>query len=178
MILVIDTCREKLHSLEFVKPVEDVLKKQGMDFFTKHYLKVSDGDLAKAERVIICGTSLQDNRFVEDINYFSWLENFEKPVLGICAGMQIIGLVFGGSVQKNLEIGFFREKFKKEFLGLSGEQEVYHLHNNFIDFSKLNDFEIFSSGEIPQAIRYKNFYGVLFHPEVRNKELISRFCEK
>ena len=178
MILIIDTCKERLHYFEFVKPVEDVLNKQGMGFWTKHYLNVSDKDLIKAKKIIICGTSLQDNQFVEDIDYFSWLKNFEKPVLGICAGMQIIGLVFGGRIKKETEIGFFKEKFEKRFLGLNGGLEVYHLHNNFIDFSKLNDFEIFSSGEIPQAIRYKNFYGVLFHPEVRNKELISRFCEK
>ena len=177
MILIINTCKEKLHYFEFVKPVEDILKKQGIDFWTKHYLKISEKDLRRAKKIIICGTSLQDNQFMEDISYFSWLKNFKKPVLGICAGMQIIGLVFGGKIKKKVEIGFFREKFEREFLGLNGEQEVYHLHNHFVDFFKLKGFEIFSGKEVPQAIRFQKIYGILFHPEVRNKELVLNFVK-
>jgi len=89
--------------------------------------------------------------------------------------MQIIGMCYGGKLKKKLEIGYFCEKFNKEFFGISGDVEVYHLHNNYIEFP--DDFEVFSDGEIPQAVKHKTkeVYGVLFHPEVRHKEMIERF---
>lgn len=175
MILIINICKEKLHYYEFVKPIEDILKKNKIKFNTVHYLQLTKDGLEKYNKIIICGTSLRDNRFIEDFGFFKWIKNFENPVLGICGGMQIIQLVFGGKFGKEKEIGFYKEKFKKEFLGLKGEIEVYHLHNNYASLPK--DFEEFTSSKIPQAIKQKSrmVYGVLFHPEVRNKEVVERF---
>ena len=172
MILVINVCSEKLHFYEFVKPVLDILS--GRDVLVRHYDEIEKEDLEKCEKVVICGTSLKDNEFLNNLDKFDWLKDFEKPVLGICAGFQILGLIFGGEVKKKLEIGFFREKFDKEFLGLKGEVEVYHLHNNMLEFDE--SWQRFSGVDFAQAVRRKNFYGVLFHPEVRNKEMILEFA--
>ena len=70
-----------------------------------------------------------------------------------------------------------KENFSEDFLGLNGENEVYHLHNSYVDFSGL-DFEVFTDGKVSQAVKHKkkNIYGVLFHPEVRGKDLIRNFC--
>jgi anthranilate/para-aminobenzoate synthase component II len=181
-ILLINICKEKLHYYEFVSPIEGILKKNKKKFFTKSYAELHSEDLEMCEKVIICGTSLSDNEFSNDFRKFDWLENFDKPVLGICGGMQIIGLVFGGQIKKQTEIGFYRENFENDFLGLSGEVEVYHLHNNYVDFNTFSDFEVFSESKdgvnkISQAVKHKNkeIYGVLFHPEVRQKELILNF---
>ena len=177
MILIINVCKEKLHYFEFVKPIEDILKKENVDFFTKHYLELTKKDLIKADKVIICGTSLKDNVFVDNIEKFEWIRDFEKPLLGICAGMQIVGLVGGGKLKMHLEIGYFYEDFRKKFLGVNEEVEVYHLHNNYVDFS--DEFEIFNKGEVVQAAKHKlkDIYGVLFHPEVRNKKMILEFVK-
>jgi GMP synthase (glutamine-hydrolysing) len=180
-VLIIDLCKEKLHYFEFVKPIEDILRKENIDFFTKHYKSINQKDLARATKVIICGTSLADNDFLFKKNFmkFKWLLNFSKPVLGICAGMQILGLVLqeGKRVNFKKEIGFFYESFSKSFLGLEGRQEVYHLHNNSITFNA--DWVEFTTSKINQAVKHKSydFYGVLFHPEVRQKGLISNFCK-
>jgi GMP synthase (glutamine-hydrolysing) len=176
MILLINICKEKLHYYEFVRPIEDVLKMNKIDFFTLNYNEILQGDLDKAEKIIICGTSLKDNGFIENIDNFRWIRDFSKPILGICGGMQIIGLIFSGKIKKKTEVGFFIEKFSN-FLGLNGEKEVYHLHNNYISLPE--NFEQFSSSDISQAIKHKtkDIYGVLFHPEVRQKDLIIRFCE-
>ncbi len=175
MILLIKTNKESLHELEFVKPIENILKQNKIGFFTMHYSKLSMKIINSSEKIIICGTSLQDNEFAEDISKFKWIKDCEKPILGICAGMQIISLVFGGKLDKKPEVGFYKENFTKEFLGLKGEHEVYHLHNNYITFPK--EFESFTESKILQAIKHKtkNIFGVLFHPEVRNKELILNF---
>jgi GMP synthase-like glutamine amidotransferase len=176
MILIINICKEKLHYLEFVKPIEDILKRENLKCFTKDYEDINNSDLKKADKVIICGTSLKDNEFIGDINEFDWIKSFEKPLFGICGGMQIIGLIFDGKIGRKTEIGYFTEDFEESFLGLGGKQEVYHLHNNFIKFS--GEFEEFTKSRINQAVKHKEkeIYGVLFHPEVRQKTLITKFC--
>jgi len=184
-VLIIKTNKEKLHDYEFVKPIEDILRNSGVSFFIRNYREVSEDDLKKTEKVIICGTSLKDNEFLGYYHKFDWLKDFNNPVLGICAGMQIIGMVFGNSSQNFIslfrnksEIGFFNEKFEDSFLGLCGEQEVYHLHNNYVKFNS-REFKIYNKGLIPQAVKHKHkeIYGVLFHPEVRQKELIKKFVD-
>ena len=145
------------------------------DFVTKHYLEICKKDLKNADKIIICGTSLNDNEFLKNIDRFEWLKDIDKSVLGVCAGFQIIGKVFGGKLRKKTEVGFFYENFKKEFLGLVGKNEVYHLHNNYVLFGK--DFEVFNLGKIAQAVKHKDreIYGVLFHPEVRQKKMVLEF---
>ena len=172
MILIISTCAEKIHELEFVKPIEEILEK---NYFVKHYSKISEGDLQKADKIIMTGTSLQDNKFLKDLKEFNWIRDFKKPILGICAGMQIISLIFGSKIKSKTEIGFYKEKFTKDFLGLKGEQQVYHLHNNYTTLPR--EFEKFTDSKILQAIKHKTkpIFGILFHPEVRNKELIDNF---
>ena len=177
-ILVLNICKNPLHYFEFVKPIEDILKKEKVDYQIRHYNEIKKNDLVNYEKVIIPGTSLKDNSYLEDIDSFSWIKTFKKPILGICAGMQIIGLVFEGKIKKETkkEIGFYYETFNKNFLNITlGEQEVYHLHKNYISLPK--EFEKFTNSKIPQAIKHKSeeIYGVLFHPEVRQKDLIKEF---
>jgi GMP synthase (glutamine-hydrolysing) len=176
MILLINICKEKLHFYEFVKPVGDILVKNKTKGFIKHYTCIKKKDLEKADKIIICGTSLKDNQYLENTNKFSWVKEFEKPILGICGGMQIIGLVHGGKLKQKTEIGFYRETFR-ELLGIKGEQEVYHLHKNYVDFGE--EFTEYSNSKISQAVKHKEkeTYGVLFHPEVRQKDLIKNFCK-
>ncbi len=171
--LIINICREKLHYLEFVKPIEDILKSKNIKFKTLNYKEIKE--TPDYEKIIICGTSLKDKEYLNA--NFSWIRDTNKSVLGICAGMQIIGIEFKGKLKTKKEIGFFKETFKEEFLGLKGENEVYHLHNNYVELS--NDFKIFSKNTLTQAVKHKTkeIYGVLFHPEVRNKELILNFVK-
>lgn len=176
MILLIQINNEKLHFNEFVKPVGDILVKNNFKGFIRHYACLTKKDLDKADKIIICGTSLKDNQFVKNLDKFSWIKDYKKPALGICGGAQIIHLIFGAELKKKTEIGFFDEDFKKDFLGLKNKQQVYHLHNNYTTLPK--GFKKYTNSKIPQATNKDNFYTTLFHPEVRNKELILNFCKK
>jgi len=174
MILIIKTNKETLHDLEFVKPIEDIIKDKVK---IVSCAQLNEDDFKKASHIIISGTSLQDNHFVKYLGKFYFLKTTKKPVLGICAGAQLIAMTFGSKINKETEIGYYHEEFTKPFLGLAGKHEVYHLHNNYCTLPK--DFDEFTDSKIPQAIKHKTLpiYATLFHPEVRNKELIKEFLK-
>ena len=175
MILIIKICNKRFHYFEFIKPIEDILKKNKIKYKTIHYKNVSDKILNTTEKIIISGTSLKDNGFIRDISNFNWIKQRNIPILGICGGMHILGLIFDGELKKQQEIGLTNIELKKEFLGFIGKIEVYELHNLY---AISNEFEVFGkSKKCSQAVKHKNnpFFGVLFHPEVRNKDLIVNF---
>jgi GMP synthase (glutamine-hydrolysing) len=177
MILIISVCSEPLHELEFVKPIEEILKKNKSNFKTVHYSKLNTKLISSSKKIILCGTSLKDNKFLKNIKKFGFIKDYKKPILGICAGHQIISLIFDSKLKSKIEIGYYPEFFEKTFLSLEGEHEVYHLHNNYTTLPK--DFTKHTTSKIPQAIKHKtkSIYGVLFHPEVRNKKLIQEFVK-
>ena len=176
MILIIKTPNRKLHDFEFVKPIEDVLKRNDFKFKSVHYSRLNKDLLKVTDKIIISGTSLKDNAFLDVINEFNWIKEFEKPILGICGGMHILGLVFNGEIKKSQEIGLTEIIFKKDFLGFHGEHLVYELHNLNVESNEFNIVAV--SENCIQAIKHKKkpFYGVQFHPEVRNKSLIENFA--
>ena len=161
MILLINICKESLHTREFVRPIADILKKAGINFNIRHYLDISQHGINNADKIIICGTSLKDNEFLKHINKLSFLLTFNKPVLGICGGSHIIGLLLGYKLKKQEQIGLKEIDIKSELLGIKGKKQVYHLHQFHV---------------LPDVFRKGNFYAVLFHPEVRNKEIVVHFC--
>lgn len=176
-MLLISTCAEALHELEFVTPVERIVRGAGHVTTVRHVTAVSADDLASAEGIVICGTSLKDNDFLH--TDCSWLTTITVPVLGICAGMHLIGLAHGGTLNNAVEIGLQTVSFT-DFLGLNGPTDVFSLHTSYIDFTKLNSFRVHTTGGVPQAVahRHRPLYGVLFHPEVRRHELLTAFCAR
>ena len=162
MILIINICKEKLHELEFVKPIEDILKNQKINFFSKHILELKNSDISKADKIIIAGTSLKDNDFLMHLDKFAWIKTTNKKVLGICGGAHIIGLVLGYKLKKKKEIGLKDLVLKTEFLGMKGKLQVYHLHQFYA---------------LPEVYHKGNIYATLFHPEVRNKIFIENFVK-
>ncbi len=161
MILLINTCSYELHKNEFVLPIKRIV--EGLNFKTE-----IARDFKPAEKIIICGTALKDNEFLK--HDFSWLKDFKKPVLGICAGMQVIAKVFNAKLYRETEIGMKRIRF------LNKEIDVYELHNMAVLPSA--EFEILgSSDRCVQAIKKDNLLGVMFHPEVRNEWIIEDFVK-
>tara|TARA_Y100000034_G_scaffold121849_1_gene166583 strand:- start:1557 stop:1994 length:438 start_codon:yes stop_codon:yes gene_type:complete len=145
MILVVKINENELHDYEFVKPITMLLDK----FRVVHYKDIKEGDL-DVDKVIICGTSLKDCKYLEDLDKFSWLKEFRGKVLGICGGMQIIGKILGNELEENKRIGLMDNK--------------YFLHS-----FKVKGFD--------DVLEVDNFIGVLFHPEVRNGDVIEEFVK-
>ncbi len=187
-VLIVKLNKEKLHDYEFVKPIVDIVKGNKLDFLVKDYRKVNSLDLKNCSKVIICGTSLADFEYLMNIKNFEWIKDFDKPLFGICAGSQILVTLFGGRLfergKKTLsraEIGFVTCNFKKDFFGFKGNYSVYGLHQlGFGIGGKKSILEPYAfSNKGLQAFKHKerSFYGALFHPEVRNKEIIVNFLK-
>lgn len=167
-ILLISTCKEKLHEREFVEPHRKYLESKGIEVLTTYYKT----DKIDADRVVICGTGIADNDYLKYLEFFEWIKNSDKPILGICSGSQIIASMFGSKISKNEEIGmtenegnlFGREKFS-----------AYNLHQNGFDGGNIE--VLTKSNKSIQSFKIKNkkIYGVAFHPEVRNMWVMDEF---
>ena len=174
-ILIISTCSEKLSEREFVTPISKIVGAANQKIL--HYTECTEQNIFEFEKILICGTSLQDNSYQKDIDKFKIiLTNFEKPILGICSGMQIVCTIFGDKIIKNLEIGMVDiETLEKNSL-CKGKFQAYSIHNNSV--GNLVYFTILAKSETSiQVIKHKtkDIFGVSFHPEVRNESIIGNF---
>ncbi|TAJ44638.1 glutamine amidotransferase-related protein [Methanofollis fontis] len=181
MILLVDLCwkEDSLSTYEFVHPIRRVLLDAGIKVHTLHYTQFDGAIPASVRGVILCGTAMADNGFSADIERFGWIRECTVPVLGICAGMQVIAAVFGGSIVPGTAIGMTEVRPVRSG-GLLGGRErfnAYELHSSSV--RPPEDFIVcaVSDGGV-QAIQHpeKEIYGVLFHPEVRNEWLITGFA--
>lgn len=180
MILLVDLSyrTQSLSRDEFVGPIARIVNRAGREWDEVHFSEVGSYDLEGVEGIILCGTALKDNIFAERVHEFSWLRNISVPVLGICAGMQILCLVFGGTLHPGCEIGMteIREKTPDTLLPSSPAFQAYELHSYTSEPPPGWVVTAVSDGGV-QAVRHpeKQLFGVMFHPEVRNDGVVERF---
>jgi GMP synthase (glutamine-hydrolysing) len=180
-ILLADLCYEKnsLSQYEFVHPIRVAMEKSGFPCKICHYMEIEEGVLESSDRVILCGTALKDNAYLEQMEAFSWLRDLKKPILGICAGMQVISAFFGGSIVPHPAIGLNRIEItgSSPLLGEPREIEGYHLHNYAATLPE-GFLRLAGDAEIPEAFQHRTLpiSGIMFHPEVRNRWILERFA--
>ena len=177
MILVVDmNCKKNsLSYSEFVLPIVSIVQEID-ECFVKHHSELTLAEVENCNRIILSGTPLKDNANLDQRETFSWLRTNRKPDFGICAGMQTIGAVFGLVLIRSLEIGMTPIVTMASNPLFSGSFRAYSLHNYCVESS--DEFEVLAESEkCVQAIKHKEkpLYGVLFHPEVRNAEILRRF---
>jgi GMP synthase-like glutamine amidotransferase len=180
MILLVDLCyrENSLGFEEFVLPVQRIV--EGCGFTTReiHYSRFNDGKWPDAQGIILCGTPIADNRFISDIRNFGWVAGCTVPVLGICAGMEVLTRIHGGTLENCTEIGMVRIRItgKDPLLKGMNDFDAYELHG----FGCIVPPELrvlAESDNCIQLIRHETLphSGVMFHPEVRNEWVIERF---
>jgi len=177
VILVVDmNCKKNsLGYYEFVLPIISIISEID-ECKAKHFMDLRSKDTRQCDGMILSGTPLKDNTTLSQLDKFEWIKTWDKPLLGICAGMQTIGLAFGSRLKRCAGIGMTQINTTKENPLFSSQFKAYTLHNFSIIPS--GKFDVLAeSTQCVQAIRHKqrDVYGVLFHPEVRNKEIIQRF---
>lgn len=176
--LLISTCDYILSEREFVFPISVILGSNKHDIL--HFEDCNEKLLSNYSRIIICGTSLQDFSYLSCLPFFSnLLGKYEGSILGICSGMQILTSIFGTSeLIDNVEIGMVEVKTLESNKLFEGKFQAYNLHN----YSVLNceKFKILAESErCIQAVKHikKEIFGISFHPEVRNENVISNFLK-
>ena len=177
MNLVVDmnSARNSFGFSEFVLPLVSIVEEID-ECAVKHYLELSLKTLKRYERVILSGSALRNTVTIERRDLFEWIKDCNIPILGICAGMQTAGLVYGGYLKRCCEIGMTEIITVKKNPLFSSKFKAFSLHNLAIVPSA--EFEVLAkSANCIQAVKHKRkeIYGVLFHPEVRNIEILQRF---
>ncbi|EAH6236356.1 imidazole glycerol phosphate synthase subunit HisH [Campylobacter upsaliensis] len=143
-------------------------------------------ELEKADKLFLpgVGTAATAMKNLEKFGLCEFIKSTQKPLLGICLGMQILGDFSEELEQKTLGIMPFKTlKFEEKegfslphmgwneiksedtlFKGLN-EAYFYFVHSYCVG---LNDYTIATceySKPFSAAVKKGNFYGVQFHPE-------------
>lgn len=181
-ILIVSLCKLKLSDLEFVRPVEKIVESLNLEFRRISFWDLKNfslNDINCFNKIVLCGTALMDFDYLNNFDNFEILKKFEGDLLGICAGSQVLSLLFGGSLLDFEEIGLKKIEILKENVLINKEEEIYCLHKKSCDVENNINFEVLAKTQIPQIfkVRNKNFYGVLFHPECRNIDVLKNFLE-
>jgi len=177
VILVVSTCRLPLSEEEFVRPVVEVLRGRGLSCEVKSYRERLD--FSAYTKVIICGTALMDLDYLNYLDNFEALLDYDGGVLGICAGYQILALLFGGRLEEALKIGVYRVRVvRPNPLTREGDFGAYFLHNYAVTEAsgKVEPLAV-QGGEICMfKVLGREFYATSFHPEVQNRDIIEKFA--
>jgi len=182
MIIIVDLCRKpaSLSRYEFVDPITGIVRRAGSELSVAHFTELTEDAIERSDRIILCGTPLKDNLYARRINLFSWIKDFERPLLGICAGMQVVASVFGGEIVPQPKIGLENIEIVKEtpLLGPPRGIEGYQLHNFGVTLPSGFDLVAGRRDSI-EAFKHakRPIYGIIFHPEVRNRWIVERFMK-
>ena len=157
--------------------IANKLKIRGFDFEIR---RPSLGDslptnLNNYSAIVVFGGPMSandNNEFMnKEIDWIGQVLQSEVPFLGICLGAQILVKYLGCKVEKNpneiSEIGFYKIQPTENGIKLFQSQDVfYQFHTE--GFELPSGCELLAKGDIftNQAFRYKNCYGLQFHPEV------------
>ncbi len=163
----------------------------------------SPSDFHLVDKLVVPGVgSFKDA--MQELNKDDFIESlkfFDKPILGICLGMQILaklGFEYGktnglGLVDAEVKpiqcsgkvphMGFNKIQVTKSCTLLDGieEEEFYFMHSyemvNYTDIVALTEY---SGHSFVSAIHKENLYGVQFHPEKSREagiKLLSNFVK-
>ncbi len=176
MILVISTCKYPLSEEEFVRPIVEIVRDCGFDYHVRRYYeRIEIEDYSK---VLICGTALRDFDYLNHINNFADLAEYDGNVLGICAGYQILAMLFSNALEEIKKIGVYKVRIVRENPLIKGDEiRAYFLHRYALRSvnEKLIPLAMQDEEICMFKVKGRDFYGVSFHPEVLNREIIVNF---
>jgi GMP synthase (glutamine-hydrolysing) len=172
---VVDLCKEDLSRSEYVLPIATIA---GEGARVMHYSEVGGPDVEGADAIVVCGTALRDDDYLEHLDDFEMMARGDTPALGICAGMQVIALRHGARVKRAKEIGMTPIEPVTANPLVPAPMEVYSLHK--FDLEGMDGFDVLArSADSIQAIAHRELplWGIMFHPEVRRGGVVSRFLD-
>ncbi|WP_346861485.1 hypothetical protein [uncultured Draconibacterium sp.] len=172
---------------EFVAPIDDLVKAAGSSSKCIEYADCLSIDLNDFDGVILSGSPQGDDIVEHHLPYFRWIKEYEKPVLGICAGHHLTGFLYGSELLRSEEpeMGDFEVFKTTEDPILKHMPETFRvkqMHNDSVTLPA--GFELLASSKtcFNQLMKHKQkpLYTCQFHPEYYNHQLIQNFislCE-
>lgn len=187
---------EKWHlfypTIDFKLNLKEYPNKVCLIRITNNQVKIKEFNeslLATFQAVIFSGGGLLEGIQNEIKSFFKYLLKVEIPVLGICFGHQIIGLVYEAEIYKldNKITGNFKTHFINPSKLITDEylQSDKSFAKNHTEAITLpTNFELIANSDTckNEMMRHKNKYvfGVQFHPEVSGidgENIIKKFLE-
>ncbi len=183
-VLIINTVSKKLPILhyEFIRPIVDVLEEMNKTYLVIHINDVQKELLQEknTSKIIISGTALKDNEFLEHKTKLEYL-NRKTKVLGICAGAELLGFVAGAELKEVFEIGqveIQKEKEKNIFSRVKSIEFFLHQYGFDKNDEKLDVYLTTEKGVAGFVVPESEWVGIQFHPELREKSILKEFLEE
>jgi len=144
-------------------------------------------DLAEFDGLAFSGSGALVGQGEEAImgNCGKYLDNFDGPILAMCAGHQLMAAHFGGSAKAADVPEFGKTEVKVDvqediFKDIPASMVVWNSHNDEVG-SISDQIEVMAhSNDCPyEALRHKSkpIYGIQFHPEVQHTEYGEKIFE-
>lgn len=144
-----------------------------LGYFAKLYALEEFGEMGKPGAIILSGgpksTSEAD---APDID-FDRLRAYGAPVLGVCYGMQLLNIKFGGSVEASDRreygpAGLFPKVAEGLYEGISHESQVWMSHSDTVKVIP-EGARVLAENQhgTPVSLQWgEGYFGIQFHPEV------------
>lgn len=167
MIALIDCGSSK--TMDIQKHLEDYSDVQRFGLFDWPH-----EDLQNYSSVVISGAPI----LLTDIDpqpylaHFSWIKTYQKPLLGICFGHQMLGIVNGARISKMREDRGFQEiEVLKDDPIFERLPDIFDMQEDHCEhISVPHGFDLLACSDvcINEAMKHKLLphYGLQFHPEV------------
>ena len=173
---------------EKVKYIGAALGDFGEDYRIVPLDEVHSTNFNEYSGIIISGSPIlliedEDNYYV---NTFTFLKTYERPVLGICFGHQVLGLVHGAMISIGESIKGMEEiqavHESPLFVGIASPAAFDQNHREHITVPPRFKLLATSASCENEAMEHENrcLYGVQFHPETSGdvgKKLLQNFIQ-
>jgi GMP synthase-like glutamine amidotransferase len=174
-VLLVSTCAEPFSDAEFVAPLERIACDAGTAIESCR-LGTLNSVPERVSHILLAGTALQDDKYLKEIGAVKRLLETGVPLLAVCSGMHLLAAASGGEIIAQREIGMVAVETLVENPLCAGRFEAFALHRHAVEPGPRLEMLARSEG-CAQVVRHRELpaWGVLFHPEVRNEQLVRSF---
>jgi len=182
MILIIDC------GTDWLKEIKDNLTE--LDYSNKVFRlnEIKDCKFKSFSGIIISGapTLRSQINLKEYLHLFRFVKTVQIPILGICLGHQIIGLLYGSEIRKRemVDKKEYIEIVKEDILFTNIKNKSLFREEHFEYITLPKEFYLLAKSNScdNEAMKHKSkrIYGVQFHPEVSNdngKQIFKNFLK-
>jgi len=164
------------------------VRESGASFSVLEHGEVRAGSARGFDGIIASGGSLPARSYRDDLQrYFEFLDELERPFLGICLGMKILGSYHEARMRRILPVeGAHKIRFFREYLLAPGVAEcsVYGSHRYELIPPLPPELENYASDGSPiQAVKVvgRERYALQFHPELSEvpaRSIVANFVSR